>query len=76
MKSFKLFLHCIERNKSPKRVWKFDQTNTDVIKVETIFINLGNSETSDLDRLMVNLGDKITLKRSNKHVALCSNLSI
>ena len=34
-----------------------------------------NSETSDSSRLILNLTDKINLKRSDKHVAL-SNLSI
>ena len=34
-----------------------------------------NSKTSDPHRLLVNLADKINLKRSDKYVAL-SNLSI
>ena len=34
-----------------------------------------NSKTSDPHRLLLNLSDKINLKRSDKHVAL-SNLSI
>ena len=44
-------------------------------KINTIFINSKNSETSDLQRLTLNPTDKIKLKMSNKHVAL-SNISI
>ena len=38
-------------------------------------MNYENSKTSDLHRLLLNLLDKINLKRSDKYVAL-SNLSI
>ena len=38
-------------------------------------MNSGNSKTSDLRRLLINLFDKIDLKRKNKYTAL-SNLSI
>ena len=38
-------------------------------------MNSGNSKTSDPHRLLLNLSDKINLKRSDKYVAL-SNLSI
>ena len=38
-------------------------------------MNSGNSETSDPHRLLLNLSDKINLKRSDKYVVL-SNLSI
>ena len=43
--------------------------------MDTIFMNSENSKTSDPHRLLVNLSDKINLKRSDKYVAL-SNLSI
>ena len=43
--------------------------------MDTIFKNSGNSKTSDPHRLLLNLSDKINLKRSDKYVAL-SNLSI
>ena len=43
--------------------------------MDTIFMNFGNSRTSDPHRLLLNLSDKGKLKRSNKYVAL-SNLSI
>ena len=43
--------------------------------MDTIFMNSENSKTSDAHRLLLNLSDKIKLKRSNKYVAL-SNLSI
>ena len=41
----------------------------------TIFINSKNSKTSDPHRLLLNLTDKINLKRSNKYDAI-SNLSM
>ena len=44
-------------------------------KVDTIFMNSGNSKTSDPQRLLPNLTDKINLKRSDKYVAL-SNFRI
>ena len=44
-------------------------------KMNAIFMNSENSKTSDPHRLLLNLADKINLKRSDKHVAL-SNLSI
>ena len=44
--------------------------------MDSIFSNSGNSKTSDsFLRLLLNLSDKINLKRSYKYVAL-SNLSI
>ena len=43
--------------------------------MDTIFMNSKNSETSDPHRLLLNLTDKIELRRSDKYVAL-SNLSI
>ena len=43
--------------------------------MDTIFMNFKNSEASVLHRLLLNLTDKINLKRSDKYVAL-SNLSI
>ena len=43
--------------------------------MDTVFMNSGNSKTSNPHRLLLNLLDKINLKRSDKYVAL-SNLSI
>ena len=43
--------------------------------MDTIFMNSENSKTSDPHRVLLNLTDKINLKRSDKYVAL-SNLSI
>ena len=43
--------------------------------MDTIFINSKNSKTSDPHRILLNLRDKIDLKRSDKYVAL-SNLGI
>ena len=44
-------------------------------RMDTIFINSENSKASDLHRLLLNLTDRIHLKRNDKYVAL-SNLSI
>ena len=44
-------------------------------RMDTIFMNSENSKTSDPHRLLLNLTDKINLKRSDKYVGL-SNLSI
>ena len=44
-------------------------------RMNVIFMNFRDSKTSDPHRLLLNLSDKIDLKRSNKYVAL-SNLSI
>ena len=38
--------------------------------MNTVFINSGNSKTSDPHRLLLNLSDKINLKRSNACVVL------
>ena len=43
--------------------------------MDIIFMNSKNSKTSDPHRLLLNLSDKINLKRSDKYVAL-SNLSM
>ena len=43
--------------------------------MDTIFINSENSQTSDTHRLLINLLDKINLKRSDKYITL-SNLTI
>ena len=43
--------------------------------MDTIFMNSKEGKTSDPHRLLVNLSDKINLKRSDKYIAL-SNHSI
>ena len=43
--------------------------------MDTMFMSSGKSKTSDPHRLLLNLFDKINLKRSDKYVAL-SNLSM
>ena len=44
-------------------------------RMDTMFMNFKNSETSDPQRLLTNLTNKVKLKRSDKYVPL-SNLSI
>ena len=41
--------------------------------MDTIFMNFKNSKTSDPHRLLLNLKDKINLKRSDKYVALSNS---
>ena len=43
--------------------------------MDTIFMNSENSITSDTQKLLLNLSDKINFKRNDKYIAL-SNLSI
>ena len=43
--------------------------------MNTIFMNSKNSKTSDPHRLLINLRDKIDLRRKNKSISL-SNFSI
>ena len=43
--------------------------------MNTTFMSSQSSKTSDLHRLLLNLTDKINIKKSDKYVAL-SNLSI
>ena len=43
--------------------------------MDTIFMNCENIKTSDPHRLLLNLSNKMNLRRSDKYVAL-SNLSI
>ena len=43
--------------------------------MDTIFVNSENSKTSGPHRLLLNLSDKLSLKRSDKYITL-SNLSI
>ena len=43
--------------------------------MDTIYMNYENSKTSDPHKLLLNLSNKINLKRNNKYVAL-SNLTI
>ena len=43
--------------------------------MDTVFMNSKNSKTSNSHRLLLNLTDKIELRRSDKYVAL-SNLIV
>ena len=43
-------------------------------KIDTIFMNFGNSKTSDSHTLLINLPDVTDLKRSHTYIAL-SNFS-
>ena len=41
--------------------------------MNTIFMNPENSITSDSSRLLLNISDKLDLKRSNKYVTLLNH---
>ena len=43
-----------------------------MISIDTIFMNLKNSKTSDSHTIILNLGHKTNLKKSDKYVALSS----
>ena len=76
-------------NETKKIIYSLDQAKVITIKVDRnivnsiklqnrmdiIFMNYGNSNTSNPHRLLLNLSDKINLKRSDKYVPI-SNLSI
>ena len=48
---------------------------TDIIKIETIFMNTKNSKTNESHRFKLDLADKLNLKNPKKNMALV-NLSI
>ena len=74
MKSGKSYILYIEQNKLPKK--QYYQFNKGIIyKMNTIFMNSENSKTSDPHRLLLNLTDKIYLRRKDKYIAF-SNLGI
>ena len=74
MKSGKSYILYIEQNKLPKK--QYYQFNKGIIyKMNTIFMNSENSKTSDPQRLLLNLTDKIYLRRKDKYIAF-SNLGI
>ena len=75
MKLDKLFIHCIEQKKSPKKYiekwWK--QSNH---KMDAVFINSKNNRITDPYNLLLNLTGEMNLKRGDKYITLHSNLSI
>ena len=66
MKSDKSYILYIEQ---------YNEFNKVKNRMDTILINSKNSNTSDFNKLLLNLSEKINLKRSDKYVPL-SNLSI
>ena len=44
--------------------------------MDTIFMNSKNSIAFNLHRLLLNLSEKINLKRSNRHVALSKHKKV
>ena len=77
VKSVKLYIFCIKQKNLMKKymtILSRIQYRYDT-KMDAIFTNLKNNKTSDPCRLILNLSDKINLKRSHKYFAL-SNLDI
>ena len=70
MKSDKYSLYC--EKEITKKVYDNIMNSIKLYDkvIDTIFMNSENSQTSDLHRLLLNLSDKIDLKRSDKYVAL------
>ena len=70
-------IYCLYwANEVTKKVYNNIMNSTKLWnRVDTIFMNSENSKTSDPQRLLLNLSDKINLRQSHKYVALL-NLSI
>ena len=75
MKSGKLYNLCIKQKKLLKTIQQYNKFNKVIKQNGSIFMDSENSKTSDPYRLLLNLLDKINLKRCDKYVALW-NLSI
>ena len=69
------YIFCIKQKKLLKSKQQYNGFNKYKNRMDTIFMNSENSETSDPNRLLLNISDKTSLKRSDKYVAL-SNLSL
>ena len=74
MKSDKLFILCINRNKSLK-TYKITLLILSNYKMDTIFINSENCKISEPHVLMLKLTNKLDLRIGEKIIAL-SNLTI
>ena len=77
LNEIRMIIYCLYREKEfIKKVYSNIMNLIQLsIGMDTIFMNSKYTGTSDLHRLLLNLTDKINLKRSDKCVAL-SNLSI
>ena len=76
--SGKSYILCIKNKKLLKKYKQYNEFNKGMkmnTKMNSVFMNLENSKTSDPHRLSLNLRDNIDLRRKNKYIAL-SNLSI
>ena len=75
MKSGKSYTFLHRAKQITKKVYNNIMYSIKLKRMDTIFVNSKNSKTSNLHRPLLNLPDKINLKRSAKYVAL-SNLNI
>ena len=77
MKSFISHIFLYQAKEITKKVYSkiMNSMKMDTNKIDTIFMNSENSKTSETYRLLINLSDKINLKRGYIYVAL-SNISM
>ena len=78
MKSVKLYILCIKQEQLLKKYIIICNTVNSIElenRMDTVFIDSGNSKTHNPQRLSLNLLDKISLKRKDEYVVF-SNLSI
>ena len=71
MKSDKSYILCNKQKKLLKK-YIINEFNRDIIQT---FMNSKNGKTFDPHRLLLNLADKLDVRRKDKQIAL-SNLSI
>ena len=65
MRSGKLFILCINQNKSLKK-YTITKSNLSSYKMDTIFMNSGNSKTSKTHVLILKLTIKLDLRIGEK----------
>ena len=68
-------IYCLYKEKEFTTIIYNNLMNSIQNRMDTIFMNSENNKRSNPHRLLLNLSDKINLKRNDKYVAL-SNLSI
>ena len=64
-----IYSFCLEKEITVKKVQQYNEFNEVIKQNGTIFMNSKNSGTCDPHRPLLNLSDKLDLKRSDKHVA-------
>ena len=65
MKSGHYYILCTVQKNNQNNLQPF---NKRYLKMETIFMNTGNSKTNEPHRFKLSLADKLNLKNSNKKI--------